>query len=306
MKKVHRVIKVNEKAWLKPYFDMNTKLRQKAKKNFEKDFFKVISNGVFGKTMKNVRQHRNIKLVTTERRRNYLVSEPNYHTTKFFTENLLAIEMRKTQILMNKPVYLGLSILDLSKTVMYEFWYDYVTPKYLENAKLCYMDTDSLIVHAETDDIYKDIAEDVETRFDTSNFEIDRPLPEANNEKVIILMKEKLVGQIRKEFIGLIAEAFSYLKENNDEDKKAKGKKKCDIKRKLNFQDYKNCLEAAQIENKINHLENNKMDGDSLKEFIKNNNLMLETQQRFKSERHNVFTEEINKIALSSNDDKRM
>ena len=214
--------------------------------------------------------------------------------------------MRKTQTLMNKPVYLGLSILDLSKTVMYEFWYDYVTPKYLENAKLCYMDTDSLIVHAETDDIYKDIAEDVETRFDTSNFEIDRPLPEANNEKVIILMKEKLVGQIRKEFIGLIAEAFSYLKENNDEDKKAKGKKKCDIKRKLNFQDYKNCLEAAQIENKINHLENNKMDGDSLKEFIKNNNLMVETQQRFKSERHNVFTEEINKIALSSNDDKRM
>ena len=98
-------------------------------------------------------------------------------------------------------------------------------------------------------------AEDVETRFDTSNFEIDRPLPEANNEKVIILMKEKLVGQIRKEFIGLIAEAFSYLKENNDEDKKAKGKKKCDIKRKLNFQDYKNCLEAAQIENKINQVK---------------------------------------------------
>ena len=85
---------------------------------------------------------------------------------------------------MNKPVYLGLSILDLSKTVMYEFWYDYVTPKYLENAKLCYMDTDSLIVHAETDDIYKDIAEDVETRFDTSNFELDRPLPKRNNKKV--------------------------------------------------------------------------------------------------------------------------
>ena len=123
------------------------------------------------KNMENVRKHRDIKLATTEKRRNYLVSEPNYHTTKFFTENLLAIEMRKTQILMNKPVYLGLSILDLSKTVMYEFWYDYVTPKYLENAKLCYMDTDSLIVHAETDDIYKDIAEDVETRFDTSNYE---------------------------------------------------------------------------------------------------------------------------------------
>ena len=104
-----------------------------------------MDNAVFGKTMENVRKHRNIKLVTTERRRNYLVSEPNYHATKFFTEDLLAIEMRKTQILMNKPLYLGLSILDLSKTVMYEFWYDYVKPKYGENEKPCYMDTNSFI-----------------------------------------------------------------------------------------------------------------------------------------------------------------
>ena len=106
-----------------------------------------MNNSVFGKTVENVRKHRNIKLVKTERRRNYLISEPNYHTAKFFTENLLAIEMTKTQLLMNKPVYLGLSILDLIKTVMYEFWYDYVKPKYSENAKLCYMDTYSFIVH---------------------------------------------------------------------------------------------------------------------------------------------------------------
>ena len=107
-------------------------------------------------------------------------------------------------------------------------------------------------------------------------------------------------------FVGLRAKTYSYLIDDNSEDKKTKDAKKCVIKRKLKFEDYKNCLEAAQIENKINHLEKNKMDVDSLKEFIKNNNLMLETQQRFKSERHNVFTEEINKIALSSNDDKRM
>ena len=169
---------------------MNTKLRQKAKNNFEKDFFKLMNNAVFGKTMENVRKHRNIKLVTTERRRNYLVSEPNYHTTKFFTENLLAIEMRKTQILMNKPVYLGLSILDLSKTVMYEFWYDYVKPKYGENAKLCYMDTDSFIVYVKTDNIYKVIAEDVETRFNISNFELNRSLAKWKNKSVIGLMKD--------------------------------------------------------------------------------------------------------------------
>ena len=145
LKKFRRVIKFDQKAWLKPYIDMNTKLRQNTTNNFEKDFFKLMNNAVFEKTMENLRKHRNIKLATTERRRNYLVSEPNYHTTKFFTENLLAIEMRKTKILLLKPVYLGLSILDLSKTTMYEFWYDYVKPKYGENAKLCYMDTN--IVH---------------------------------------------------------------------------------------------------------------------------------------------------------------
>ena len=114
---------------------MNTKLRQKVNNNFEKDFFKPRNNAVFGKTMENVRKYRNVKLVTTERKRNYLVSESNYHTTKTFTENVLAMEMRKIQILMNKAVYLGLSALDLSKTVMYEFWYDYVKPKYGENER---------------------------------------------------------------------------------------------------------------------------------------------------------------------------
>ena len=144
------MIKFNQKAWLKPYIDMNTKLRLITKSNFEKDFFKLMNYAVFGKTMENVRKNKNIKLVTTFSRRNYLVSEPNYHTTKFFTYCLLAIQMRKTQILMYKPVYLGLSILDLSKTVMYEFRYDYVKPKYGENAKLCYIDTDNFIVHVKT------------------------------------------------------------------------------------------------------------------------------------------------------------
>ena len=124
---------------------------------------------VFGKTMEIVRKHRDIKLVTTERRGKYLVSEPKYNIT-FVTENFLAIEMKKTEILMNKTVHLGLSILELSKILMYEFWYDYVKPKYGEKAKLCFMDTNSFMVYMKTDDIYQDIAEDVETRFDTSNY----------------------------------------------------------------------------------------------------------------------------------------
>ena len=136
---------------------------------------------------------------------------------------------------MNKPVYLGLSILDLSKTVMYEFWYDYVKPKYGENAKLCYMEIDSFIAHVKTDDIYKDIAEDVETKLDSSNFEIERPLPKGKNEKVNGLIKDELGGQIMKKIVGLRAKTYSYLKDNNDEDKKAKCTKKCVIKRKLKF-----------------------------------------------------------------------
>ena len=162
---------------------MNTELRKKAKNDFEKDFFKLMNNAVFRKTMENVRKHRDIKLVTTDKRRNQLVPEPNYHTTKWFSEKLLAIEMKNTKVKMNKPVYLGFSISEISKILMYEFWYDYMKPKYGDNVKLCYMDTDSFIMHIKTEDFYKDIAGDVEKRFDTSNYEINRPLPIRKNKK---------------------------------------------------------------------------------------------------------------------------
>ena len=117
---------------------MNTELRKQSKNDFEKDFFKLMNNAVFGKTMENVRKDREIKLVTTDKRRNQLVSEPNYHTTKWFSENLLAIETKKTKVKMNMPAYLGLSILEISKTLMYEFWYDYMKPKYGDNVIMLY------------------------------------------------------------------------------------------------------------------------------------------------------------------------
>ena len=126
---------------------MNTELRKKANNDSEKDFFKLINNAVFEKTMENIRKHRDTKVVTTDKRRNQLVSEPNYYAIKGFSENLIAIEMKKTKLKMNKLVYLGLSILDISKTVMYEFWYYYMKPKYGDNVKLCYTDTDNFIMH---------------------------------------------------------------------------------------------------------------------------------------------------------------
>ena len=144
-----------------------------------------MNNAVFGKTMENIRKHRDIKLVTTEKRRNKLVSEPNYHTMNCISGDLSIIEMNKTKVKMNKPIYLGLSILEISKLLMYEFWYDYMKPKYGNNVKLCYMDTDSFIANIKTEDFYKDIANDVEKRFDTSNYEVDKPLSIRKNKKVI-------------------------------------------------------------------------------------------------------------------------
>ena len=153
--------------------------------------------------MENVRKHKDIKLVTTDKRRNQLVSEPNYHTTKWFSENLLAIEMKKTKVKMNKPVYLDLPILKINKTLMYELWYDYMKPKYSNNVKLCYMDTDSFIMHIKAEDFYKDIADDVEKRFDTSYYECDRLLPTGKNKKVIGLLKDELEGKIMTKFVAL-------------------------------------------------------------------------------------------------------
>ena len=162
-----------------------------------------MNNSVYGKTMKNVRKYRDIKSVTTDKRRNQLVSEPNYHTTKWFSENLLATEMKKIKVKINKPVYLVLSILEISKTLMYKFWYDCIKPKYRDNAKLCYMDTDSFIIHIKTEDLYKDIANDVDERFDTSNYEVNRSLPRGKNKKVIGLMKDELGGKIVTKFVAL-------------------------------------------------------------------------------------------------------
>ena len=178
-----------------------------------------MNNSIFGKTMENVRKHRDIKLVTTEEKRNKVVSEPNYHTTKQFSENLLAIEMKKTKVKMNKPVYLGMSILDISKTLMYEFWYDYVKPKYKDKAKLCYMDTDSFVINIFTEDFFEDINNDVERWFDTSNYDKNdkRPLQTGVSKKVIRMFKDELGGKIMKEFCAFRAKTYTYLMDDDSE-----------------------------------------------------------------------------------------
>ena len=270
----------NQKAWLKPYIDMNTELRKLAKDDFEKDLFKLMNNAVFGKTKENIRKHTDIKLVTTDKKRNKFVSEPNYHTINYILEDFSITEMNKTGVKINKPIYLGLSILDISKILMYEFWYDYIKPKYGNKVKLCYMDTDSFIMNIKTNDFYKDISYDVDERFDTSNYKVNRPLPTGKNKKVIGLMKNELGCKIITEFVTLRPKTYSYLTDDGKENKTAKGTKKCVIKRMIKFNYYKNYL---------------------LKDKV-----LLKSQQRFISKKHDVYTEDINKEALSNNDDKRI
>ena len=163
---------------------------------------------------------------------------------------------------------------------MYEFWYDYVKSKYGNRARLCYMDTDSFVINIKTKDFYKDIAENVKESFGTSNYIYDRPLPTGVNTKVVGLMKDELGGGIITEFTALRPKAYSYKLDDFTELKKAKGTKKCVVKKMLRFDDYKNCLFT--------------------------NSKVLRPQQRFRSENHSVYTENINKIALSCDDDKRI
>ena len=190
---------------------MNTKLRTEAKNDFEKNFFKLMNNSVYGKTMENVRKHRDIKLLTTDKKRNQLVSEPNYHIKKYFLEDLLTIEMKKIKVKMNKPIYLGMSILDISKKLIYEYWYDYIKRKYQNNAELRYMDTDSFIIHIKTECFYKDIVDDGKKWFDTSNYSENdsRPLPRGMNKKVIGLMKGEFGEKIMIELVALRPKAHS-------------------------------------------------------------------------------------------------
>ena len=281
--RIHRAIEFDQSPWLKTYIDFNTQLRTAATNDFEKDFFKLMNNSVFGKTMENIRKRRNIKLVTTEEKYLRTVMKPNFKSGVLFGENLMGCEMGKIKVVMNKLVYLGQAILDLSKIIMYEFHYDYMVPKYgLEKLKLCYMDTDSLVYDIKTEDFYEDIANDVEARFDTSGYSKTdfRPLPIGINKKVIGLMKDELGGKIMTDFVALRPKLYSYKKLDGSEDKKCKGIKKCVVKKTLTFEDYKACL------------------------F--NDSTGYRSQLIFRSAKHEVHTIEVNKVALNRDDDKRI
>ena len=241
-------------------------------------YMEMLYNAVY----ENVRKHKDIKLVTTNDRRKRLVSQPNYHTSKHFSEDLMAIEMRKTSVLMNKPIYIGQTVLDFSKILMYDFWYGYLKPMYKNNIKLCYMDTDSFTFHVKTDDFYKDISDTLDKWFDTSKNDkkLDRPIEYDVNTGVLGMFKDELKGSIMIEFVSLASKVYSHKQDNDKETKVVKGVKKCVKKKILNFNDYINAL-------------------------LLNKKIMIK-QQSFKSFYHDMYTIETNKIALRNSDNKRL
>ena len=281
LKKIHRGIKFIESDFLKPYIDKNTNLRTQAKNNFEKDFFKLMNNSVFGKTMENIRNRVNVKLVDAGEQFKKLAAKPNYNGRKIFNENLVSVHMKKTSLTMNKPVYLGMSILDLSKIIMFDFHYKYIKPKYRNHAKLLFTDTDSFLYEIQTEDFYKDISGDVKNRFDTSDYPEGHPsgIPTGINKKVLGMFKDEAAGKNINEFVGLRAKLYSYKMEEGKENKRCKGIKKAVVEKSITHEDYKTCLETG-------------------KEQLRRQNII-------RSYEHTLYTEEVNKIALSAADDKR-
>ena len=281
LKKIHKGIKFIESDFMKPYIIKNTILRIRAQNEFEKEFFKLMNNANFGKTMENLRNRVNVLLVEKGEQFRRYAAKPNYNGCKIIDEDLVSVHMKKTSLTMNKPVYLGMSILDLSKNIMFDFHYNYIKLKYGEKAKLLFTDTDSLLYEIQTEDFYKDISGDVWERFDTSNYPENHPsgIPTGINKKVLGKFKDEAAGKPINEFVGLRSKAYSFKMDEGKENKRCKGIKKAVIERSIRHADYKKCLETG-------------------KEQLRKQNII-------RSYQHEVYTEEVNKIALSAADDKR-
>ena len=282
IKKIHRILEFDQRPWMKSYIELNTDLRKKATNAFEKDFFKLMNNSVFGKTMENIRNRVDIKLINNKKKAIELTRKLNYNSWTWFSENLVAIHMNRIKLYFNKPIYIGMSILDISKTLIYSFHYKYMIPKFKENQQLLFTDTDSLCYEIKNVDFYEEIKPDINSKFDTSDYPKNNKFgfPQVNK-KVLGLMKDEFAGKIALEFVGLRSKMYCLLLDNDVESciKKAKGVKKNVIKKEIKIQDYRNALKNINCNKKMNLI---------------------------RSYKHNVYCETLNKLALSGQDDKRI
>lgn len=297
-KKIHRILTFNQSSWLKSYIDLNSQMRVQAKNSFEKDFFKLMNNSIFGKTIENVEKRVDVKLckqwdtLHSEHKQrtkptyglDRYISRPNFHSASIFSEELVAVQMNKTIIVYDKPIYVGFSVLDLSKQIMYNFHYDYMLNKYGDNVSLLYTDTDSFVYHIKTDNFYEDIKPDLQSRFDTSD------LPQNNvynlpqvNKKVVGMMKDENNGRIIREFVGLRAKMYAYILDSDDNNeikciKKNKGVNAAAVRR-LNFNKYYTCLDLSKT--------------------------LYDNMYNLISDKHNMYTQIRRKKILCGKDEKR-
>ena len=278
LKKVHRILEFDQSPWLKLYIDFNTQKRTQAKNAFEKDFFKLMNNSVFGKTMENIRKRVDVRLITDVQKLKKMASRPTYVSCKIFNENLVAIHKIKQTLTLNRPAYVGMCILDLSKTLMYDFHYNYIKEKYGDKARLLFTDTDSLTYEIEAEDVYRDFWNDKD-RFDNSDYPENCQYFDKTNKKVIGKFKDEAAGVPITEFVGLRSKMYSYIKDNQKGGKTAKGIKKNIIKSQIKHEDYKNVLT--------------------------NNKQIHHTMKTIRSINHQLASYEINKVSLSCFDDKR-
>ena len=277
IKKVHRVLELDQSPWLKQYIDFDIEKRKHAKNSFEKDFFKLMNNSVFGKTMENLRRV-DVRLVTDEKKLDKLTSKPTYVSSKIFNENLMTVHKIKETLTLNRPAYVGMCILDLSKTLMYDFHYNYIKGKYRDRAKLLFTDTDSLTYEIEAEDVYKDFWND-KHMFDNSDYPENSPYYCNVNKKVIGKFKDEACGVPIVEFVGLKSKMYSYIKSDEKGGKTAKGIRKNVIKNNIKHEDYKNVL--------------------------LNNEQLHHKMKTIRSQKHQFGSYEINKVSLSCFDDKR-
>ena len=278
LKKVHRVLQFNQSPWLKKYIDFNTQKRTLSKNDFEKNFFKLMNNSVFGKTMENLRKRVDVRLVTTKEKFLKLSSKPTYVSSKIFNENLVAVHKIKETLLMNRPAFVGACILDLSKTFMYDFHYNYIKSKYGDKAKLLFTDTDSLTYEIETPDAYADFWQNKDI-FDNSDYNKKSPFYFDHNKKVIGKFKDEAAGIPVTEFVGLRSKMYSYTLDNKQTKRTAKGIKKNVIQKNLTHDNYKKVL--------------------------LNNEQIHHSMKTIRSINHQLGSYELNKISLSCFDDKR-
>ena len=280
--KIHRILQFAQSPWLRNYIELNTQFRTLAKNDFEKNLYKLMNNAVFGKTMENVRNRVDVKLITYWGGRygaEAMIAKPNFHSRSIFSENLIAVELRKLEVKFYKPIYVGMCILDISKTCLYEFHHEYMSPMYRDKCRVMYTDTDGLIYHIECEDLYENIKRNVD-KFDTSDYPADNaygiPLV---NKKVPGLMKDENNGTIMTEFVGLRAKMYALRVDGKKDTKKVKGVKSNVVARTITFDDYTTCLNE-EIE-------------------------MTRQQSCIRSKLHQVYTIRETKIALSPYDDKR-